>query len=377
MAFVKYGQLEKRLKKHVRASVKPAKLAKYAYAFVVDSACRAVLLYDRCEYEVVHCEPEFFGPMVRVIDGLPAALGNCYFIVRPAKSEVRCLFAPGFYSATEPTGDLMACEGVEGKFFLRGLPQGGLAARPRGFFGGPPVPVEAGIRLLWDRDAPATQSQVGRSAAVTAHAWRATMLHASRDKATGDVTVAFDPPRHSRKRQRLALRAVVRWCGDRESTDDRSLMLRPVHAAAWGGEVLSTDDRALLRAVGVIEVRRQVAARVIGRVWRRAVACPEYKVRLAASGAPCAPRVPGQAEQGVRGDDGCVSGGGASSVAVWRCEAAVRTIQVLRGSAIRCLGFRDRWDRCARRWGGESSCGTGCGRCGGMGCVCRWGLRAA
>ena len=308
MALVKYGELDKRLKKHVRASVKSAKLAKYAYAFVVDGACMAVLLYDRCEYEVVHCEPESFAPMVRAIDELQAALESRHFVVRPAKSEARCLFEPGVYAAAEPTGDLMACEGAEGTFFVR------RADGPRGFFGGPPVPVEAGIRLLWDRAAPA---------------WRATMLHASRDKATGDVTVAFDPH-------------VVRWCRDRESTDDRSLTLRPAHAAAGGGEVLLGDSesgrgrtycrvnklmyhgradaglvatyelnafdvkyermhvaylasatvcvarleddvyadeaRALLKAVGRIDKVRNRAARVIGAAWRRAVACPEYKV---------------------------------------------------------------------------------------------------
>ena len=159
----------------------------------------------------------------------------------------------------------------------------------------------------------------------------------------GDVAVAFDPPRHRRKRQRLALRAVMRWI---RSPGDFSIVLHqgesvldldvvtlnnccgktsmdvvdtwgscfyefeeyewydggdeftnyavyaaavtisaakqvaePMRAVHEPGRIHSTPcSRALLRAVGVIEVRRRAAAGVIGRAWRRAVVCPEFKL---------------------------------------------------------------------------------------------------
>ena len=226
---------------------------------------------------------------------------------------MRHVFTTGIY---RPSSTLLAFSGDDVTLVLRG------AKRPNGFFDGPPLHVSASMGPVEYTARPKLEGAVADGTSM----WQSTMLYA------GNVTVAFDPP-------------IVRWVVGGPGVDERTLTATGVvrvrvnmagHADmnvvsesynTWlfdvqregaqitylAGvticiEMLKYDDeyadeaRALLRAVGRIEKRRNRAARVIGRAWRRAVACPEYKVRLAASGAPCAPRVPGQAEQGVRRD---------------------------------------------------------------------------
>ena len=191
MALVEFAELSEEIKQYVMGCMEDEEeCASFALAFLVDGRCKAVLLHDHYEYEVVDCEPAFFASLIRVIDEVHGALENYRFIVRPVKSSMRWMLAPGLCGCN--TSGLMACCGVDETFFLRST------GRPAGFFDGPPVRVDTAIRLVRDGTPPV---------------WQSTLLHASRDAVTGDVSVAFDPP-------------VPRWAGARDCTDDRSLMLR-------------------------------------------------------------------------------------------------------------------------------------------------------
>ena len=102
MALVEFGELSEEIRKHVVGCMEDEEeCANFALAFV---------LHDHYEYEVVDCEPAFFASLIRVIDEVQGALENYRFIVRPAKSSMRGLFAPGFYGRT--ASGLMACCGA-------------------------------------------------------------------------------------------------------------------------------------------------------------------------------------------------------------------------------------------------------------------------
>ena len=289
MTLTAFDMLPEEIKQHVRARV--GRFTRYAFALVVDGKCRAVLLWSK-QFDVVECEPEFFISLVQAIEEFHvrgSARGNDYFVLRPAKRIVRHLFVRRFF---RPTSTLAAYCGHNKMIVLRS------AELLSGFFDGPPVIIDAAIGLLFSKGC----------------AWRPTLMHARRD-GNGDVTVAFDPP-------------VLQWTNGFHHPDAWSIMLRTREELVLDNDIVrvnklsyhgksractSTDvswpidgydkqqvvflssvtisaarlasedaykDTAypLLRAVGAIEIRRRVAAKVIGRAWRRAMGCPEYEL---------------------------------------------------------------------------------------------------